>query len=112
MKWTPDMPGFDISKPPALNLLNSYGNDVLNAMDFVEREQRINDAARELAKTYKKEKNGDYAGCVNLVSAMLSVTGSGIGGSVGNEMVGKSDSAARSACRVVFRDDLIGDIGG
>lgn len=108
MPWGPEIPELDLKKPEAIVWLESMGDDVLNAMDPVERDKRIHDSAYELAKAYyHKEKTGTFEGCVSIVSMALSVTGNGIGGVVGNEMVGKSDPAAREACRLVYPNEIL-----
>jgi hypothetical protein len=102
MSWPPDMPDLPIKKPKELEMIEQLDNHILAAMDDVEIEERIRDAARAIAKEYHKELGGDYDSCKIIVSSALTETGGSIGGHFGESMISLSASEAENACRIVF----------
>lgn len=110
--WNPEESQLGISKPPALAWLETQGSAILNAMDDREADKRIQDAGHQLAKNYAKEQKGGYEGCKLTVETALSVAGNSIGGKVGALMVGMSGEVAEKSCRLIYPDDLTGDISG
>lgn len=110
MPWHPDVPELNIPKPKAIKWLEELGDDVLHAMDTVEINRRIDDAAGQIAQEYAKKPGADYEGCVDLISMALSVTGNAMGGRVGALFVGRCDEAAEKAARLVYPDPFMGDL--
>lgn len=110
MSWHPDVPELNIPKPQALKTLEGLGDDVLNAMDTVEIDRRIDDVANQIAHEYAKTPNATYEECIDLISMALSVTGNAMGGRVGALFVGRCDEAGEKAARLVFPDPFIGDL--
>lgn len=104
MAWNPDTPELDFKKPPTIIYLEELNDNTLNAMDFVEIDEHIQNAANEIAQAYHKAKGGNYEDCVLIVSMALSVTGNAIGGKVGGLLVARNEEAARKAGRLVFPD--------
>lgn len=110
MCWHPGDPELDIPKPSALKELDGLGDDVINAMDTVEIDRRIDDIANQIAHAYVKKAANDFEECVNLISMVLSVTGSSMGGRVGARFVAKSQQAAQRAAHEVYQNDFNGDL--
>lgn len=102
MSWHPDVPELDIPKPRAIEEIESLGDDVLNAMDTVEIDHRIESAAKQMAHAYVKKPEISFEGCVDLIAMALSVTGNALGGRVGAHFVAKSKEAAEQAAHEVY----------
>ena len=105
MLWHPDVPELEIKKPTEILQFEELSPEILEAMSTMEIHARIDRAAEAVAREYKKEKDESYDECVNIVSIALSVTGNAIGGKVGALMVGRSDSSAIQASRLVYPEE-------
>jgi len=105
MSFNPNMPQWPFDMPPQLEQIESMTEAQRDAMDAVEKDERITSAAHEMAKAYQETEAADYDNCVLIVSQVLRTTGGAIGGHLGSDMVGKSQEAARKACRDIFLDD-------
>lgn len=109
MTWPPDVPSFPIKKPHTIEKLEKLPKEILNAMTFVEMEEKIRDAAVSLAHAYnnlKTSREVSYEECVLYVSGALTETGGDINNELGERMIGESQSAASHACREFFPDEL------
>ena len=104
MSFYPGTPKWPFKTPPQLEQIEEMTAEQRDAMDPVEKNDRIHSAAYGMAKAYKETKDANYDTCVLMVSQVLKTTGGAIGGHVGADMVGKSQEIAKSACREVFLD--------
>ena len=106
MSWYPDdVPAFPFKKPRQVEEFEQLSTDQLNSMVGSEVKEKIDDVAFSIAKTYEKQQNSSYEGCVSIVSEMLMVTGGAINHKVGQVMVGSGDSVARRICSEIFPED-------
>jgi hypothetical protein len=106
MPWHPDVPDLPITKPKEIEKLEQMDRVMLESMPFQEVQDIIDEAAHAFARAYHEQvPDGDYEGCIDIVSVALSVTGSALGGKVGTAMIGASQSATKSACRIVFPEE-------
>ena len=102
----PDVPGLPFDKPKQIEALEQMNRAMLDLMPPLEVDETVAEIAHAVATTYKqKVKNSDYDGCVEVVAVALSVTGSSIGGHVGNAMVAANQHMAVIACRRAFPQD-------
>lgn len=106
MTWYPDA-DIPIKKPKALEKIERLGPKILNAMDPIEVDEVVNDAAVGVAEEYHKELGGNYEDCVNIVSVALTVTGNSISGQVGSHMIGNANILAQQVCRNIFPEEGI-----
>lgn len=107
MKWYPDVPDLPISKPESIEFIETMDPKARESLPGVEVDEIVDKIAYSVASDYKKKVGGDFEGCVDIVSVALSVTGSSIGGRVGQKMVGANQKAAKNACRIVYDVELI-----
>lgn len=101
-----DVPNLPFKKPKSLSDLERLSSAQREAMDFEEQKERIQFIADSLAKAYAKNKNGDFEGCVLVITSALSETGGSIDGEMGANMVGLSHQAAETACRLVYPEPI------
>lgn len=103
MSWYPDVPEIPISKPRLVRELEKKSRTFLDSMPGVEVQETVDNIAEAVAATYKKEHpKGTAEKCLEIVSVALTVTGSAIGGHVGNAMIAQSDKAAQRATNLYF----------
>lgn len=103
MQWHPDVPDIPIKKPKEIESLETMDRRVLDSMPGLEVEEKVEEIAHAVARAYKEQNpKGNYDECLEIVSIALNVTGSAIGGKVGNAMIAESDSASRTACQLVY----------
>ena len=103
MSWNPSEPNLLDTKPDALIALEKLTAVYLDSMPGLQVEEKIRDAAEELATSYRnKSHNGNFDTCVLLVSGVLRQTGGEIGGSVGGMMIGTAEGQAKTACRILY----------
>jgi hypothetical protein len=103
MSWHPDVPNIPIKKPKEIETLELMDRVSLDSMPPMEVQEKVDEIAHSVARDYKKQvKNGTFEGCLEIVSVALRVTGSAIGGNVGNAMIAECDTAALNACRIAF----------
>lgn len=106
MTWHQDVPSIPIKKPKEIEALELMNRVSLDSMPPLEVQEKVDEIAHAVARDYKKQiKNGTFEECLEIVSIALSVTGSAIGGQVGNAMVAASNSAAQIASRHAFPVD-------
>lgn len=88
MSWHPDVPNLPIKKPKEIETLEQMNRLTLDSMPPLEVEEKVNEIAHAVARDYKKQKkDGSFDECLEVVSVALRVTGSGIGGQVGQAMI-------------------------
>lgn len=106
MNWHPDVPDISAKKPRELEKIEKLPISVLNAMTPLELEEKIRDAADGLAKSYMQaaKERATVDECIIFVAGALTQTGGAIDGKAGAAMVGKSDHAAETACKQLFKD--------
>lgn len=103
MSLDQDIPNLYFEKPKKVTELLELSLEQREAMDLVEIEERVRDTADSLAEGYKNNnKNGDYEGCVEVVSTALKEIGGSLGGKMGARTVGIGDNCAHNACRLHF----------
>lgn len=103
MSWYPDVPNLPIAKPKEIEALEQRGRTYLDSMPPLEVQETVDNIAEAVAVAYKKKNaKGDREGCLEVVSVALKVTGSAIGGHVGNAMVAQCDTAAERAIEIYF----------
>lgn len=103
MRWHPDVPDLPIDKPKAIEDLEKMDRKYLDSLPAVEVQEKVNEIANKVAMAYKKQRpNGSYEECFEVVSTALSVTGSAIGGQVGLAFIAKNETAAKTACELVY----------
>lgn len=106
MKWHPDVPDLPITKPKELEKIESMDAAERNAMRDVQVEETVGEIAHAVARDYHKQLGGNYEDCLDIVSVALTVTGSSLGGNLGNAMTSSNESAAKIACRTIFPEPL------
>lgn len=99
-----DTPNLPFNKPAQIERLEKMSFDQREAMDKVEVEEHLQDAADSIAIEYRKRggDSSDYDGCILVLESALSEMGGSFGGKMGAFIVGSSNRAARRACRRVF----------
>lgn len=102
MPWHPDIPDVPIKKPKIIEDLEQTDLTVRESMRSLEIDETIDAVAHAVALAFKKECQGSYDECEEVVSIALTVTGSALGGRLGNAMIAASEHAAKSASRTVF----------
>lgn len=106
MKWHPDVPDLPISKPKELEKIELMDPAERNAMRDVQVEETVDEIAHAVARDYHQQLGGSYRDCIDIVSVALTVTGSSLGGNLGNAMISSTETAARTACRTIFPEPL------
>lgn len=105
MIWHPDVPNLPIKKPKRIEAIEKMDPTYRESLPQVEVQELVDDAAEAVAKEYKKEfPNGTHERCIELVSVALTVTGSAIGGQVGNAMIAQADKNAERVATMYFGD--------
>jgi len=103
MSWHPDVPNIPIKKPKELEKLEMMDRVWLDSLPPVEVQEKVDEIAHAIARDYKKQvKNADFETCQEIISVALRVTGSAIGGRVGQSMVASCDTAALKASQNAF----------
>ena len=106
MTWQPDTPNLPIRKPKEIEHLEMADRISLNSMPPAEVQEKVEEIAHAVARDFKKQvKNSSFERCVQIVSIALKVTGSAIGGHVGNAMIAACDTAAINASRDAFPEE-------
>lgn len=103
MSWHPDVPDLPIRKPREIELLEMMDRASLDSLPPLEVDEKVNEIAHAVARDYKSQiDNGSFDECVEVVSVALKVTGSAIGGHVGNAMIAAHNSAALRVSQDAF----------
>lgn len=102
MPWDLDNPDIPVKKPKEVTELETMGKTNRDSMPPREMDEKVEDAALAVAKSYKKLPGADYEGCIGVVTVALTVTGSALGGKFGAHMVSLSVSEAELACKLVY----------
>lgn len=106
MGWYPDVPKLPIKKPRLIEQLEQKNRAFLDSLPGTEVQETVDNIADAVAAEYKKEvPKGNREMCLEIVSVALTVTGSAIGGQVGNAMVAQSDKAALRATENYFPEE-------
>ncbi len=103
MKWHPDIPDLPIEKPKQIEQLEQMDRVSLDSMPPMEVQEKVEEIAHAVASAYKEQvKHGSFDTCVEIVSTALTMTGSSIGGHVGDALIANSDKASHHACSIAF----------
>jgi hypothetical protein len=102
MVWDLDNPDIPVKKPKEISMLEAMGRANRDSMPPLEMDEKVEDSADAVARSYRKFPNSTYGECVTVVSVALNVTGSALGGSFGDHMMSKSESEAVRACKLYF----------
>jgi hypothetical protein len=102
-----DVPNLPFPKPIQLERLEKIRREQWNAMDEVEVNEHVQEAADGMAYTYRKTGGNDYNMCISIIISALTEMGGALGGEAGAFMVGNSTEAAHQACRVAFPEDEV-----
>jgi len=103
MTFPDDVPDLLIKKPKQLEELESMDRVFLDSMLPTEVQEKVEEIAHAVAAAYQQQKkNGNYDECKETVAVALSVTGSAIGGHVGNALIAASESAAKRSCSAIY----------
>lgn len=106
MNWHPDVPDLPIRKPREIELLEMMDRVSLDSLPPLEVDEKVDEIAHAVARDYKSQTaDGSFVECVEVVSVALEVTGSAIGGHVGNAMIAARNSAALRAGLDAFPPD-------
>lgn len=100
-----DNPDLPFAKPAQLEELEGLTFSQREAMDKVEIEEHVQDAADSLAVQYKSRGGREFDSCVAIVDSAITELGGSLGGKMGAFMVGVGNRAARRACREVFPEE-------
>lgn len=103
MIWHPDVPNLPIKKPKKIEAIETMDKAFLDSLPPLEVQEMVDGAADAVAHACKRElKEATHEKCLEIVSVALTVTGSAIGGTVGNAMVAQADKAAKLATDQYF----------
>ena len=103
MIWHPDVPDIPIKKPKEIESLEMMDRVSLQSLPPLEITEKVDEIAHAVARDYKQQvKKNSFDECVEIVSIALKVTGSAIGGRMGNAMIGACDSASLKAAKTAF----------
>jgi hypothetical protein len=105
MPWDLDNPEIPVNKPKEIRELEAMGQKNLESMPPREMDEKVEDAALAVARSYKKLPDADVEGCVAVVSVALNVTGSALGGKFGAHMLSYSETEAEHICRFIFEEE-------
>jgi hypothetical protein len=102
MTWHPDVPDLPIKKPKIVEDLECSSLSERESMRSLEIEETIEAVAHSVALAFKKQCQGGYNECEEVVSIALTLTGSALGGRLGTAMVAASEHVAKTTSRIVF----------
>ncbi len=103
MIWHPDVPNLPIKKPKKIEDIEQMDPTFLNSLPGTEVQEMVDGAAEAVAKAFKQQvPNGTHEQCLEIVSVALTITGSGIGGQVGNAMISQADKNAERVASLFF----------
>lgn len=103
MIWHPDVPNLPIKKPKKIEDIEQMDPAFLNSLPKVEVQELVDGAAEAVAQAYKQQiPKGNREQCLEIVSVALTVTGSAIGGQVGNAMIAQADKNGERVASLFF----------